>query len=103
MTAHLTVFMFLLICTCFSPCLHVCRTKKVSVPVAVFNQVLGRNSCNLMTIRQATNTQIDVDKHTKQSANRLLTVRSVYFGAVVDPILLMSYSFHIWWERGYLY
>ena len=55
-----------------------CRTKKVSIPSALFPQIVGKNSCNLAAIRQATSTQIDVDRHSKQSSNRTITVRYMY-------------------------
>ena len=51
------------------------RTKKVSIPSALFPQIVGKNSCNLAAIRQATSTQIDIDRHSKQSSNRTITVR----------------------------
>ena len=60
------------VCTCVPSSL---RTKKVTVPATVFSQVLGKGSCHLAAIRQATSTQIDVDKHSKQSPHRVLTVR----------------------------
>ena len=47
----------------------------MTIPVAVFNLVLSKNSSILTAIKQSTNTQIDVDKHTRQSSNRVLTVR----------------------------
>lgn len=60
--------MHVVVCACL-------RTKKVSVPVALFSQVLSKNSSILTAIKQATNTQIDMDKHAKQSTHRVLTVR----------------------------
>ena len=51
------------------------RTKKVSIPCVVFQQIIGKNSCNLAVIKQATSTQIEIDRHSKQSPNRTITVR----------------------------
>ena len=55
--------------------IFLCRTKKVSIPGILFPQIVGKNSCNLAAIRQATSTQIDIDRHGKQSSNRTITVR----------------------------
>ena len=65
-------------CTLLLYVLHPLRTKKVSVPAGVFGQIVGKNSCNLNAIKQGTNTQIEIDKVSKQVANRSLTVRSVH-------------------------
>ena len=54
----------------------------MSIPSALFPQIVGKNSCNLAAIRQATNTQIDIDRHSKQSPNRTITVRYVKIGVV---------------------
>ncbi len=48
----------------------------MTVPVSVYNLVVGKNSGILASIKQATNTQIDADKHSRQSTNRVLTIRS---------------------------
>ena len=50
----------------------------MSIPSALFPQIIGKNSCNLAAIRQATSTQIDIDRHGKQSPNRTITVRYMY-------------------------
>lgn len=47
----------------------------MGIPSAVFPQIVGKNNCNLAAIRQATSTQIDIDRHSKQSSNRTVTVR----------------------------
>ena len=51
------------------------RTKKITIPAMVFATVVGKNSSNLIAIRHATNTQIEVDKHSRQSPHRTITVR----------------------------
>ena len=57
-----------------------CRTKKAQIPGSVFGQVVGKNSCNLNAVKQGTNTQIEIDKVSKQSATRTLTIRLVSTG-----------------------
>ena len=51
------------------------RTKKVSVPGSVFAAVVGKNSCNLQLIKQATNTHIEIERTSKTASTRALSVR----------------------------
>ena len=69
-----------------------CRTKKAQIPGSVFGQVVGKNSCNLNAVKQGTNTQIEIDKVSKQSATRTLTIRlaCMYIQRTMYMMLLVT-------------
>lgn len=82
------LWMFPCVADCFL-CLC-CRSKKVTVPSNAISRVIGRGGCNINAIRETSGAHVEVEKSSKGSGDRVITIKWV---RSIFEVFFMTFPF----------